>query len=154
MDQIVYVEPVLQQRLAQQVLTQFEEHPESWTKVPDVLERCSFQQSKVSTSRFIVYWFIPIAHYSHSTLDFRSWRNWSKHDGRLYQRVNGRVTQLCHILSQVMLKFRLGVRNFIIGVIIKVSSDETSLRKERSYVNKLNLALIQVCPSLILKGSV
>ena len=37
-----------------------------------------------------------------------------------------------------------GVRNFIVGVIVKVASDETVLRKERSYVNKLNLALIQV----------
>lgn len=38
----------------------------------------------------------------------------------------------------------IGIRNFIVGIIVKVSSDESSLRKEKSYVNKLNLALVQV----------
>jgi hypothetical protein len=33
--------------MAQHVLTQFEEHPDAWTRVPDVLERSSFPQSKV-----------------------------------------------------------------------------------------------------------
>jgi exportin-1 len=37
-----------------------------------------------------------------------------------------------------------GIRNFIVGVTVKVSSDETSLRREKTYVNKLNLALVQV----------
>lgn len=36
-----------QQQMAQHVLTQFEEHPDAWTRVPDVLERSSFPQSKV-----------------------------------------------------------------------------------------------------------
>ena len=40
----------------------------------------------------------------------------------------------------------IGIRNFIVGIIVKVSSDESSLRKEKSYVNKLNLALVQVRP--------
>ncbi|KXN82603.1 Exportin-1 [Leucoagaricus sp. SymC.cos] len=35
-----------------------------------------------------------------------------------------------------------GIRNFIVGVTVKVSSDEVSLRKEKTYLNKLNLALI------------
>jgi hypothetical protein len=37
----------VQQQMAQHVLTQFEEHPDAWTRVPDVLERSSFPQSKV-----------------------------------------------------------------------------------------------------------
>lgn len=36
-----------QQQLAQRVLTQFEENPDSWSRVPDILERSSFPQSKV-----------------------------------------------------------------------------------------------------------
>jgi hypothetical protein len=38
---------IVQQHMAQQLLTQFEEHPDAWTRVPDVLERSSFPQSKV-----------------------------------------------------------------------------------------------------------
>ena len=37
----------VQQQMAQRVLTQFQEHPESWTRVPDILERASFPQTKV-----------------------------------------------------------------------------------------------------------
>ena len=35
-----------QQQLAQQVLTQFQEHPEAWTRVPIILESSSFSQAK------------------------------------------------------------------------------------------------------------
>lgn len=33
--------------MAQQVLTQFQEHPDSWTRVPDILDKSSFPESKV-----------------------------------------------------------------------------------------------------------
>lgn len=36
------------------------------------------------------------------------------------------------------------IRNFIVNVIVKVSSDEATLRKERTYINKLNMVLVQV----------
>ena len=39
---------------------------------------------------------------------------------------------------------RSGIRNFIVGVIVKSSGDEATLRKEKSYVNKLNLILVQI----------
>lgn len=39
---------------------------------------------------------------------------------------------------------RSGIRNFIVSVIVKSSSDEASLRKEKSYINKLNLILVQI----------
>lgn len=39
---------------------------------------------------------------------------------------------------------RSGIRNFIVSVIVKSSSDEQSLRKEKSYINKLNLILVQI----------
>lgn len=41
-------------------------------------------------------------------------------------------------------KIHLGIRNFVVGVTVKVASDETTLRKEKTYINKLNLALVQV----------
>lgn len=39
---------------------------------------------------------------------------------------------------------RSGIRNFIVGVIVKVSGDENALRREKGYVNKLNLILVQI----------
>lgn len=33
--------------MAQQVLTQFQEHPDAWTRVPEILEHSSFPQTKV-----------------------------------------------------------------------------------------------------------
>ena len=46
--------------MAQQVLTQLEEHPDAWTRVPEIMERSSFQQSKVRTR--------PHTRYSHPHL--------------------------------------------------------------------------------------
>ena len=40
-------ETSVQQQMAQQVLTQFQESPDAWTRVPDILERSSFPQTKV-----------------------------------------------------------------------------------------------------------
>lgn len=42
----------------------------------------------------------------------------------------------------------LGIRNFVVGIIVKVASDEATMRKEKSYANKLNLALVQVVHAL------
>lgn len=36
-----------QQQFAQQVLTQFQDSPDAWTRVPDIMERCTFPQTKV-----------------------------------------------------------------------------------------------------------
>ena len=38
----------------------------------------------------------------------------------------------------------VGVRNFVVGMTVKVASDEVTMRKEKTYINKLNLALVQV----------
>jgi exportin-1 len=37
-----------------------------------------------------------------------------------------------------------GIRNFIVQVTVEVSSDETRMRREKGYLNKLNLVLVQV----------
>lgn len=39
---------------------------------------------------------------------------------------------------------RSGVRNFIVEVIISTTSDEANLRREKSYINKLNMILVQI----------
>lgn len=37
-----------------------------------------------------------------------------------------------------------GIKKYIVGLIIKTSSDPTSLEQEKVYVNKLNMILVQV----------
>lgn len=37
-----------------------------------------------------------------------------------------------------------GIRNFIVQVTVEVSSDEARMRREKGYLNKLNLVLVQV----------
>ncbi|CCJ30919.1 unnamed protein product [Pneumocystis jirovecii] len=37
-----------------------------------------------------------------------------------------------------------GIRNFVVAIMIKTSSDEATLHKEKQYLNKLNLTLVQI----------
>ncbi len=37
-----------------------------------------------------------------------------------------------------------GIRNFIVAATVEVSSDEQRMRREKTYLNKLNLVLVQV----------
>jgi len=37
-----------------------------------------------------------------------------------------------------------GIRNFIVETIISVSSDEAALRTQKTYINKLDVTLVQV----------
>ncbi|KNZ75454.1 Exportin-1 [Termitomyces sp. J132] len=100
-----------ERQLAQQVLTQLEDHPDSWTRVPDILERSSFPQSKYIGLQIL------------EKLINTRWKTLP--DGQ-----------------------RQGIRNFVVGVTVKVASDEVAMRKEKAYINKLNLALVQVRPFL------
>jgi hypothetical protein len=47
-------------------------------------------------------------------------------------------------LCQFQILCNLGVRNFVIGITVKVAADEATMRREKTYINKLNLALVQV----------
>jgi len=54
------------------------------------------------------------------------------------------ATLYSHTYFSSFNKFNSGIRNFIVNIILKAASDEVSLRKEKTYINKLNLALVQV----------
>jgi len=110
MDKVVmafYTGQGQEQQMAQQVLTQFQEHPDAWTRVPDILERSAFPQAKYIGLQIL------------EKLITTRWK--SLPDGQ-----------------------RQGIRNFVVGVTVKVASDENTLRKEKTYINKLNLALVQI----------
>ena len=38
-----------------------------------------------------------------------------------------------------------GIRNYVVSVMIKTSSDDATMARERTYLNKLNLTLVAVC---------
>ncbi|CAA7265387.1 unnamed protein product [Cyclocybe aegerita] len=110
MDKVVmafYTGAGQEQQLAQQILTQFEDNLDSWTRVPDILEKSSFPQSKYIGLQIL------------EKLITTRWKTLP--DGQ-----------------------RQGIRNFIVGITVKVASDEVAFRKEKTYVNKLNLALVQI----------
>lgn len=47
-------------------------------------------------------------------------------------------------MSSHLTLYTTGIRNFVVGITVKVASDETTMRREKTYLNKLNLALVQV----------
>ncbi|KAF8162898.1 CRM1 C terminal-domain-containing protein [Crassisporium funariophilum] len=96
-----------EQQMAQQVLTQFQDNSDSWTRVPDILEKSSFPQAKYIGLQIL------------EKLIMTRWKTLP--DGQ-----------------------RQGIRNFIVGITVKVASDEVTFRKEKTYINKLNLALVQI----------
>ncbi|KAK4049688.1 Karyopherin transporter [Microbotryomycetes sp. JL201] len=96
-----------EQAQASTVLAQFQEHPDAWQRVPEILESSSNQQTKYIALQIM------------DRLIKSRWK----------------------ILPEDQ---RSGIRNFIVGVIVKSSSDEATMRKEKSYLNKLNLILVQI----------
>ncbi|KZV88566.1 hypothetical protein EXIGLDRAFT_651045 [Exidia glandulosa HHB12029] len=96
-----------EQQNAQRVLTAFQEHPDAWQRVPQIL-----QGSKVQQAKFIAL-----------------------------QILAKLVETRWNALPQDQ---RLGIRNFIVGIIMELSADEAASRKEKTYLNKLNLCLVQI----------
>jgi len=96
-----------EQQLAQQALTQFQEHPESWVRVPNILDQSTVPQAKYIGLQIL------------EKLITTRWKTLPDEQ-------------------------RQGIRNFIVGVTVKVASDENSLKREKTYINKLNLALVQI----------
>jgi len=96
-----------EQKQAQAALTQFQEYPDSWQRVPIILETAGSMQSK----------YIGL--------------------------------QILEKLIQTRWKIlpddqRQGIRNFIVSTTLAIASDETALRQQKTYLNKLNLALVQI----------
>ncbi|KAG1054076.1 hypothetical protein G6F43_003887 [Rhizopus delemar] len=105
LDQIVltfYTGSGLDQQVAQQLLTQFQDHDDAWTQVDCILEQSKLPQTKILEKFVQTRW---------NTLPSDN---------------------------------RNAIRYFIVNVIIKISSDEANFNKERTYINKLNMVLVQI----------
>ncbi|KAG9102029.1 Karyopherin transporter [Ceratobasidium sp. UAMH 11750] len=96
-----------EQKQAQAVLTQFQEYPDSWQRVPVILETAGSMQSKYIGLQIL------------EKLIQTRWK----------------------ILPEDQ---RQGIRNFIVSTTLAIASDETALRQQKTYLNKLNLALVQI----------
>ncbi|PWN46897.1 putative CRM1-nuclear export factor, exportin [Violaceomyces palustris] len=95
------------QKMAQQTLAQFQEHPDAWQRVPAIL-----QQSTSSQTKYIAL-----------------------------QILDKLITTRWKVLPEDQ---QQGIRNFIVEMIIQQSSDEGNLRRERTYIGKLDTTLIQI----------
>ncbi|PWO00318.1 putative CRM1-nuclear export factor, exportin [Tilletiopsis washingtonensis] len=110
MDRVVgamYTSVGADQRTAQQVLAQFQEHPEAWQRVPAILQQSSSAQTK----------YIAL------------------------QILDKLITTRWKVLP---VDQQQGIRNFIVETIISVSSDEAALRTQKTYINKLDVTLVQI----------
>ncbi|RXK42319.1 exportin-1 [Tremella mesenterica] len=106
LDQVVaafYTGAGAPQQEAQRVLTQFQDHPDSWQRVPGILE---------ASQNFIALQILE-------KLITTRWKS-------------------------LPAEQTAGIRNFIVQITIEVSSDEGRMRREKGYLNKLNLVLVQI----------
>ncbi|SAM02651.1 hypothetical protein [Absidia glauca] len=97
---------------------------------------------------------VVLTFYTGSGNDFQDHEEaWTKVDNILE---HSNVPQTKFIALQILEKFiqtrwntlvagsREAIRNFIVSVIVKTASDENTLVKERAYVSKLNIVLVQI----------
>ncbi|KAH0445965.1 hypothetical protein IEQ34_025200 [Dendrobium chrysotoxum] len=95
------------QKMAAQILPQFQEHPDAWQRVPAILQQSSNSQTKFLALKI------------------------------LDQLISTRWKVLPEDQQQ-------GIRNFIVETIIQQSSEENLPRAEKTYLNKLDMTLIQI----------
>jgi exportin-1 len=107
------------------------DHPDSWTRVDTILEFSQNQQTK--------YYALQILEKTIKT----KWKALPRNqcEGRptflSARRLLTAKFQRCSILFQA-------IKKYIVGLIIKNSTDMATLERERVYLNKLNIILIQV----------
>ena len=96
-----------EQQMAQKLLTQFQEHPDAWTRVDYILEYSSNTSTKYIGLQIL------------EKLIQTRWK----------------------VLPRDQCE---GMKSYIVSLIIKKSQDDQLLNKEKTYVNKLNLILVQI----------
>ncbi|KAF9351073.1 Karyopherin transporter [Mortierella sp. AD094] len=94
-------------KLAQQILTQFQENPDSWRRVDAILDNSKDPQTKYIALQIL------------EKLVQTRWK----------------------LLPPEQCQ---GIRNYTVGLIVKSSSDEATLNREKMLLNKLNLVLVQI----------
>ncbi|XP_062503656.1 exportin-1-like isoform X2 [Corticium candelabrum] len=96
-----------EQQVAQRVLTELKEHPDSWTRVDTILEYSASMETK---------------YYALQILEVVIKTRWK-------------------VLPREQCE---GIKKFIVGLVIKMSSSPENLQQQRVYVGKLNMILVQI----------
>lgn len=84
-----------------------------------------------------------------SSMLCKSWKMLSRHGGRCFPDRSVKVS-VSHLLllslpkAHVHIRMVTGIKKYIVGLIIKTSSDSESLEKDRVYLGKLNMILVQI----------
>lgn len=92
---------------AQQILNQFQDHPDSWKKADQILSTSNNSQSKFIALRCL-----------DNLIQFR-WKLIPDNE-------------------------RIGIRNFIVNMIIALCDDDEIFQKEKPLINKIDLTLVQI----------
>ena len=119
--------------MAKQVLEQFQQHPESWKRVDGILENSTLIESKVS----------PLNTLFSCNKQFIALQILEKLIKTMWK-VLPPVQRQGGCLLFTMTK-KIGIKNFIVAVIIKTSSEQELLEKNKTLLGKLNIVLVQVC---------
>ncbi|KAE8232674.1 hypothetical protein CF326_g2295 [Tilletia indica] len=104
---VMFTSSGAEQKQAQTVLAQFQEHPDAWQRVPAVLSTSENSQTKYLSLQIL------------DKLISTRWRT----------------------LPQDQ---QLGIRNFIVEIIVSLTSKEENIRKEKTLINKLDTTLIAI----------
>ncbi|GAM19592.1 hypothetical protein SAMD00019534_027670, partial [Acytostelium subglobosum LB1] len=102
-----YSTSVPERETAQKVLGQFQEHPDSWTKVDSILEYSQSPETKFYALLIL-----------ESLIKYK-WKALPR--------------EQCE-----------GIKNYIVSLIIRLSSDPQSFARERQFLNKLNIIFVQI----------
>jgi len=103
----VFTGDAQQRALAQNVLSQFQEHPDAWMRVDTILE-----YSRNYNTKFVALQILE------SVIKYR-WKILPKDQ-------------------------REGIKTYIVNLIIKLSSDYTTLQREKLFLSKLDMVLVQI----------
>lgn len=125
-----------QQRVAQEVLTTLKEHPNAWTRVDTILE---YSQVNVRMVIFLIvgrtYTYLRVFLYRRTIVQNQQ----TKYYGlQILEQV---IKTRWKVLPRNQCE---GIKKYIVGLIIKTSSDPETMEASKVYLNKLNMILVQV----------
>ncbi|CAG0915869.1 unnamed protein product [Notodromas monacha] len=119
-----------QQKIAQQVLNSLKEHPEAWTRVDAILEFSQNQETK--------YYALQILENVIKT----RWKALPRN--QCEDPVMPVVDRRKEIFNANYFLASVGIKKYIVSLIIKTSSDPQTLEREKMYLSKLNTILVQI----------
>lgn len=128
-----------QQRVAQDVLTTLKEHPDAWTRVDTILEYSQVEEKKKNFPSFLKKVF-----QNKNSIKSNFFSNFLQNQQTKYYALQI-LEQVIKTRWKVLPRNQCeGIKKYIVGLIIKTSSDPETMDASKVYLNKLNMILVQV----------